>query len=675
MPALSSAPVHWRLIRGGAAGLLWVLAAGLSTHRRSQAEDLHPPPWASVDEGGRARPSLPPALRPQTPAQAVSLEAKGRTLLPGTFHRYTLSSSQSVVFRANAPDAQLPPPMRFDLAGDLRVGLSDAGPESVDARLSFTATAFSVNIGGEERLAPEDRRRLLSALATPFFVTLDRAGAVRLIHFEHTVDVLVQGLLRVVVAVSQVVLPSSASTPWETQEEDSTGRYLAQYRREGPLQIHKSKLRYTDLALGEGLTPVGPSLVAEVEGHTTLTLAPEDLWLASLTSDEKLTVNAGSDMAIPSSHARVELRLVERGTDPSVVGTFAARKNDLFSLPMASSQLARPEDPREAHRKALAGRSLKDFVRILRARPLDKKTKVARGETDQVREDAWRDAAGGLHALFVLEPATAVGVPELVRNKGLRTDALSLVLGALSAAATPEALHALVVIAADPRIPLDVRRDAVECLSGAEAPTEESVSALWKLSRGPDAALRTPAIFALGSTAQHLQSADASAADALVENLCRTLSDARGDEAQARWLGALGNTRNPRALPSVQTFARASSPEVRAAAVEGLRFLPAPEADQLLSDRLLFDDDPKVRNAAVFAASFRPLDPLLPAVERALHTDPVSTVRTALVQLLGARAGASPKARRLLAWSRQEDPDASVRREAATALGGKPSTE
>jgi HEAT repeats len=653
VPALSSAPLRQRLLRGGVAGLLSVLTAGISTHHGLGGKALAPSP-------------LPPA-------PAVSLGAERRALVLGTFHRYTLSSSQSVAFRAQQPNADLPPPMGFNLAGDLRVGLSAAGPESVDARLSFSVATFSVNIGGQDRLAPEDRRRLLTDLSTPFFVTLDRAGAVRYVHFEHPVDVLVQGLLRVVVAASQVVLPSPASDTWETSEEDSTGRYLSRYHREGPLQIHKRKLRYTHLALGEGVEPVGPNLVAEVEGQATLTLAPEDLWLASLTSEEKLSVEAGPDMAVPSSSAHVDLRLVERGADPSVVGSFAARKASLFSLPMASPSLAHPEDPREAHRKALGGRSLKDFVKILRALPKAKSDKP--GERDKAREDARRDAASGLHALFVLEPATAIEVPNLVRHKSLRADAVDLVLGALLAATTPEALHALVELSADPRIALEVRQNAVECLNGAETPTAESVSALWKLSRGPDAALRASVIYALGSTAYHLRSADASAADALVEDIGRALAAAEGDRAQAMWLGALGNTRNPRALPLVKAFVGASSPEVRVAATEAMRFFQAPEADQLLSDRLLSDDDPRVRNAAIFAAGFRPLDPLLPAVERALHTDPMATVRAALVQLLGARVEASPEARRLLGWSRQEDPDPSVRRKAETALGSQPSTE
>ena len=122
----------------------------------------------------------------------------------------------------------------------------------------------------------------------------------------------------------------------------------------------------------------------------------------------------------------------------------------------------------------------------------------------------------------------------------------------------------------------------------------------------------------------------------------------------------------------MQTFLTAKSPEVRASATEGLRFMPAPEADRLLSERLLSDDAPQVRSAAVFAAGFRPLGPLLPAFERALRSDPTAMVRMAVVQLLKVHASTSPKARLLLTWSSAEDEDAQIRGEAAKALESLP---
>ncbi|HVJ21482.1 MAG TPA: hypothetical protein VM686_38995, partial [Polyangiaceae bacterium] len=80
-------------------------------------------------------------------------------------------------------------------------------------------------------------------------------------------------------------------------------------------------------------------------------------------------------------------------------------------------------------------RAAVDFIKLLRALPEEKK---ARG-------DALHGTLAGLLALFVLEPATAAEVPGLLRT-GLSPDAVSPIIGALSGATTPEALHALTQI-------------------------------------------------------------------------------------------------------------------------------------------------------------------------------------------------------------------------------------
>ncbi len=633
---MSSAPVR-RLLWGGAAV---ALATALFLYSRGRAAPL----------------PLPPSAAAVAPAAAV--EAPRRPWNPGAWYRYTLVSSQSVTVRSRQADAQPSRPMRFQLEGAWRVGLCSANDQSMEARIDFSPSDFSVDMGDGQPLAPEMRRELREGLSSPFFITLDRAGAVRFIHFEPSVDALVQGLLRSVVAASQVVLPASASASWEVAEEDSSGLYLAAYRLLAlPFQVEKRKLRYSHLAMDEGVRPVSASTKVEVDAHTSLTLAGEDLWLESLHGEETVTVDSGPDMPIPSTHAKVELRLTERGSDPSLLGAFAARRASLFSLPMASSQLALDQDPRDSYRRDLDGRTLSDFIKLLGALPEEKKA----------RDAALTSSLTGLRALFLLEPAAAAKVPPLLRT-GLSPIAASTLLGALADATTPEALHALAQIMEDPRFPLEMRGEATENLGMAEAPTQEGIASLWKLCRGSDAALSQAATLMLGSAAMNLQKADARAAGALVEELNQALKAASGEEARDLWLSALGNTRHPRALPSIQALLSVPSPKVRSSATQALRFMPAPQADDLLSERLLKDDAPEVRSAAVFTAGFRPLDPLLPAVERALRSDPEAAVRRALVGLLATQASTSPEARRLLTWTSEHDTDADVRRNAANAL-------
>lgn len=622
-----------RLLPGlSAAGLLMALAAAALLLGRS------PPP-------------------PASPSGSAAPASAERAWSPGTWYRYGLQGSYTVRFRSANPGAYLPPTLRFQLQGDWRVGICSVGDERIEVQVSFSPSRFLLDAGGQAALPPEQRRAMLEALATPFFVTFNRAGAARLIHFEPQVDVLTQGLLRSLVASSQVVLPSPLSASWGAPEEDGSGRYLASYQLQSPLQLEKTKLRYTHLVTGQGLQPVDASLRVQVLSRTQVKLAREDLWLESLQCQETLEVDSGPDMIIPGAESQVELRLMERGSDRSLVTAFRERQPSLLSLPMANPQPLQLQDPLAHHRQILAGRSLKDFIQGLRSLPTEK---TARGK-------ARNQALEGLLALFILEPATASQVPALLRTR-VDASASSPLIGALSAANTPEAIRALCQIVGDASLNPQVRLDATSALGAVSSPTEDALSTLRSLARGADVPLRETATLGLGSAAYHLREMDERAANTLLHELTLALASATQPREQALVLLALSNTRAPGALSSIQLFLSSGSPEVRGAATEALRFMPAPRADTLLSERLLLDDSPKVRNAAVSAASSRPLGPLLPAVQQVLQTDPDSSVRGALVQWLGSQVGTSPQARRLLFWSSQHDPEDSIRQTAASLL-------
>jgi hypothetical protein len=75
-----------------------------------------------------------------------------------------------------------------------------------------------------------------------------------------------------------------------------------------------------------------------------------------------------------------------------------------------------------------------------------------------------------------------------------------------------------------------------------------------------------------------------------------------------------------------------------------------------------------VRRGAVFASSFRNLQPLIPAMEQALRSDQEAAVRSDIVRLLGERRNREPRALELLAWVSQNDPIAELRQAAGSFL-------
>jgi HEAT repeat protein len=100
-------------------------------------------------------------------------------------------------------------------------------------------------------------------------------------------------------------------------------------------------------------------------------------------------------------------------------------------------------------------------------------------------------------------------------------------------------------------------------------------------------------------------------------------------------------------LPRLRQAVTAGDPRVRAAATRALRLVPDREADRLLAVTLGRDQDPTVRAAAIFAAGFRPLEPLVDALSDTAQHDPIDYVRAGAVTLLAQnREGSSQPAGR-----------------------------
>src|SRR5262249_11295710 len=95
----------------------------------------------------------------------------------------------------------------------------------------------------------------------------------------------------------------------------------------------------------------------------------------------------------------------------------------------------------------------------------------------------------------------------------------------------------------------------------------------------------------------------------------------------------------------------------------GLRINPDARADTLLSERLLQDPSPEVRQGAVFAAGFRPIGPALPALTKALTLDQDSGVRMDIVRLVGEKRAEIPDAAAILALAKV-DPSTEIRQTA-----------
>ena len=316
------------------------------------------------------------------------------------------------------------------------------------------------------------------------------------------------------------------------------------------------------------------------------------------------------------------------------------------------------------YRKELGGRSFQDILAALRALPSD------RSERWNGRLSAMRQ----LTSLFVLQPSEASKVHEVLQSD-LPHDAMSAFIGALSSASMPECVHALSDASLDPKLPPDVRVDAVSALGTAQWPTAEGFGALWSLWReagSPAREVRDTAMLAIGNATQRLAPLSARAADRVVGELSLAYHSAPTDEDRALVLRSLGNTGLESALPLLREALEAENHELRANAVMGLRKIPGAGVDEVLINALLHDTQWEVRREAVDAISYRPIGAFLDGLRQAMSLEPVVLVRLDIVWLLAKNRTDGPAVDAMLDQVARTDRSLEVRRAAAQVIGLSP---
>jgi HEAT repeat protein len=617
--------------------------------------------WTLAKESAPApaEPAAAPAVATAPPVAAqvageAHRERRGRTWSSGTQFVYALSAEQTVTF--GAQDANAAASLHLALEGELSMAVVGGQGDRWDAQFQLRSDRLTFEAEGKDALDAKSRPMMLSHLQAPFYVTFNRQGAALLAHFERNLDPVTQNFLRTLVASTQFVTPNAPQEAWPAQELDVTGLYAAQYRQvPGSRKYEKTKERYLKLASPGGLQNLDPSVQVTVDASASF-LVGEEGWPESVSSREQVAVRSGEGLPPVRGQGQVQLTRTAVRSVPLLIGSLEARRQQLATASLAT-QVYAPEDPQAELRRLVGGAQLTDLVGGLRKLPAD----------PNERGQATSQLMHRMRALFTLEPGTAAQVPALLRGEKERNTYSSLI-GSLSAASTPEAVRALGQAVLDEQLPTAVRVDAAAGLGVVEKPTQEGLTALRQLAQSGEEDLRSTATLALGNAARNLETQKDPSADVLLRELKDAVATAPTPQARALQLRALANSAHPLALSTIQEALRDSSALVREAAVEALRLIPGPAAEQLLSASMLGDPVPEVRRAAIFASSFRPLPPLMPALERTLRTDTVDAVRIEVVRLLGSNLLTLPSAGPLLSWAGQNDPNGDVRHTALAFL-------
>ncbi|RYZ35452.1 MAG: hypothetical protein EOO71_35400 [Myxococcaceae bacterium] len=617
--------------------------------------------WLLSSEHGRAPKPLaadaaaPPApLRPAPPALATEQTGLKRSWVTGTQFVYDVSQTQQLVMDEGRK--QGPPSIQSTLRGGLTLSVVGVHPDEMDSRFHLQVEDFSFLADGRDVLDATSRPAMLAMLEAPFYVTYNRQGAALRVHFEKEVGALAQNFLRLLVASTQFVAPDVRQDTWQAQELDVTGQYVARYRALPDMNGYlKQKLRYLKLSTVDGLRPMDASVKMELAASARYVLGAEG-WPQSIEANEqtRMESSAGVPPVKGSATLRVERRSVR--SVPALIGSLELRRQQLVTSSLATQVFA-PQD-RQAELKQLVGNArLQDLIAALGQRPASGSSEGPEAARLMTR----------LQALFTLDPGTASEVPALLRDtKEPRT--ASTLLGALSGASTPEAVRALGAAATDSQLPLPVRVNAAAMLGLANTPTPEGTQTLRELTRSENPQLHDTSVLALGTVARNSREQDASQTDALLRELEAAARSAPTPEARALWIRSLANSADPRVLPFLQEMLRDPLVLIRQSAVEALRLIASPIAEQLLASTMVSDASPDVRRSALFATSFRPLLPLLPALGQVLRREAVESVRMEAVRLLGSNVRTLPAVQELLAWVGQNDASLDIRHTALSFL-------
>lgn len=135
------------------------------------------------------------------------------------------------------------------------------------------------------------------------------------------------------------------------------------------------------------------------------------------------------------------------------------------------------------------------------------------------------------------------------------------------------------------------------------------------------------------------------------------------------YLGALGNSGHPEIVPEVVPFLDHAAPSVRAAAVYALRRVPGAVPEKHIARMMTGDADPVVRKRAVEAAGSRsPSWPLVAPLTALLQNEKDFKTRHAALSVAIRWAPLVPSLVQALAWTRDNDPDPTLKRMANGAL-------
>jgi HEAT repeat protein len=533
-----------------------------------------------------------PRVDAPAPAPAPRAFPTRLRLEPGQFWRYSLTTSHTA---EGARGLELQGSLELRCYGELPGGGYLLGERyALEAR---SAHAELARAASQELLLEVDLQGNLSRLALP----------------ETSPDA--RNLLRTLVVARQTVLPSEVCARWQALGEDTTGRFVAEYRSEGE-RVSRARA-YDSLQSGPSASGATVSIQGELAGQLRADGLPQT-WAG----EELVTVGApqleGAVADALAVRSRYAYELVETGR---------------FAEPAAELTRAEGGFGPGAWGASLAG-ELSTQRHQAPLRPVD----VVLDELAQLAAQGDSEAfTGSAPALFVelrerfrRDPAAVARAGLLARQRGTSLLLRSTVIDAIGSAGTAPAQRELLTLRGE--VEDELLSSVYLGLAETSQPLPETLSALKDEGRAAGVR-RDHARRAMGWLATRVETPQ------LKAQLAQELEGSLGEDPASDQviLEALGNAGQDRSLPALESYLEAEDEATRANAAAALRKLEAPEAQALLGTSARNDPSPRVRREAIRSFASRPPSAgALDALANAIRHDADVRVRLeALEGLIG----------------------------------------
>jgi hypothetical protein len=543
-------------------------------------------------------------------------------------------------------------PIEIGLSGELLSAISAVRPGEYDASLELANVSIT---GVEVRTAPEAARKELEVrLARRFWVTYREDGTLLWVHFFKDVSPADRNLLQMIASEVQLVGAAAERPVWSALERDGAGEYLAMYNRLDGHGLVKRKLKYvyTDASAD---SPVNGIQLAVEQSDIRFSLDAEGR-VAALDATNRVRIGPPGGSSLVAL-TEIHLAAHRRSTAPEIAGSLSRSLADVVILPIATNRI----DPVEA-------RTRRD-IQLLEGRTTGSLLEAA------IANDGDPLVGERLAAAFRQRPAAAAAALEALRKGGPQ----KRITDALASAGSPAALVALGSLAGDRNASRVIRIDALNALVRVRDPGVEAMRLPASLMDDDNPAVEAAACMALGALAHAGRAGHPKEASAMDASLIARYRRATTPRERSALIAALGNSVGPEVVGELESVVRDLRDPLRASAVRALRLAAGPEIDRLLAAVIASDKDPAVRAAAIFAATFRPVGPLLgAALVRAARRDAVDYVRSSAITLLRQNPGASPDIGPTLSWVASHDAVPGIRRlarEELASTSGQPSAQ